>query len=258
MFGLMMNDGLHARLTSFLDDWERVKNANTVVERLKSFLVIAHPLLAPNMDGPTPKPADCDKLRSLLPRLSASLRSASSSIGSINPWAIAGLRRREVRNAAALAALWSPRQCGQVAVAFLDKFLRLVDQPGTSLPTFSELAAGYVIRTEHSPAGDGRDRVDLVIESTDHLIGIEIKIDAGEGPAQLSRYVASIRGNAQNLGKRPVVVLLAPFAPSHPDVLRAAWSHVRAAAAAALPRRRLDYTFTHHLVAAFARHARGF
>lgn len=251
-------DGIEHRLTRFLSVWRRSSAARSQVGRLEIFVQKVSPLLPRRPSRPLVVQIDIERLRKVLPELSGAMRAARSDGGSINPWAVAGLKRREVRNAAVLAALWSPAQCGDVAIAFLVAFLRLVGGTRVSFPDETELSKGFVVRTEHCPGADYRDRVDIVIESVEHLIGVEIKINAGEGSAQLARYVSSIRRNAKSLGKSPAVILLAPFRPSHEETLPASWADVRAAAMAILPKRQADYTYAHHLVAGFARHVKTF
>lgn len=202
---------------------------------------------------------DADRLAILLPALSTVLSDRPLGGGSINPWTIAGIKRREGPNAAVLAALWTPAQVGEVGRVFLGEFFaRCGTRAGQSLPGRAELTLGYRMRIENCPGPDGSDRVDLVIETASHLVGIEIKIDAREGRDQLARYVEAIGRSARQLDKEPRVIFLAPFAPSRDDVIAADWSTIRAAAAAALPRRRSEHEISHHLVAQFARHVRDF
>lgn len=251
-------NGLDSRLTHFLFEWRRCQACRTEIGRLKNFLDRVAPLLPRREARSKLAEIDMQRLKMLLPDLSMALQATRSNGGSLNPWAVAGLKRREVRNAAVLGSLWSPMQCGDVAIAFVTAFLLRIEHAGVSFPDGTELSKGFAVRTEHSPGADGSDRVDLVIESTGHLIGIEIKIDAGEGPAQLVRYVSSIRRNARSLGKSPVVILLARFAPSHPEVSSASWADVRAAGLAILPRRQDEYTYAHHLIVDFIRHVKTF
>lgn len=155
--------------------------------------------------------------------------------------------------------VWTPAQVGEVGPAFLGEFFaRCGTRAGQSLPSRDELTLGYRMRIENCPGPDGSDRVDLVIETARHLVGIEIKIDAREGREQLARYVEAIGRRARQLEKVARVIFLAPFAPSRDDVIAADWSTIRAAAAAALSRRRSEHEISHHLVAQFARHVQGF
>lgn len=243
------------RLPGLFDEWRRISEERSLQHRLVRLLEKLSPLLPSSVRAAL----DHDRLAGVLPALSAALAQSRSSGDAINPWTVAGIKRREVRNAAILAALWTPAQMGDVAATFLDEFFaRCGAMPGLELPTRAELAHGYRMRVENCPGPDGSDRVDIVVETTKQLIGIEVKIDADEGLDQLDRYVEAMRRNAKLLCKEPRVVFLAPFAPQRDDVVAADWSTVRAAAAAALPRSRADYEFAHHLVAQFARHARSF
>jgi hypothetical protein len=256
------HDGKDARVRAFVDrlsgvlsEWRRCASESTLERRLARLLGELKPLL-PSRSGWR---LDADRLAALLPALSTALSDRRVEGGSINPWTIAGMKRREVRNAAALAALWTPAQVGEVGPAFLGEFFaRCGTRARQSLPGPDELGLGYRMRIENCPGPDGSDRVDLVIETARHLVGIEIKIDAREGREQLTRYVEAIGRSARQLDKAARVIFLAPFAPSRDDVIAADWSTIRAAAAAALPSRRSEYGKSHHLVAQFARHVRGF
>lgn len=243
------------RLPGLLSEWRRCASEGTLERRLGRLLGQMKPLLPSHAGGQL----GAHRLAILMPALSTALGDRPLGCGSINPWTIAGMKRREVRNAAVLAALWTPAHVGEVGPAFLGEFLaRCGTAAGQGLPGRAELTLGYRMRIENCPGPDGSDRVDLVIETARHLVGIEIKIDAREGREQLARYVEAIGRSARQLEKVARVIFLAPFAPSRDDVIAADWSMIRAAAAAALPRRRSEHEISHHLVAQFARHVRGF
>ena len=252
--------GLHVgRLKCFLSEWHRLREANTLVRRLEQFFGQAHPLFtAARIECPRQPQIDAGKLAIVLPRVAAALRRGGSSSIIINPWAASGLARGETRNAAVLASLWSATLCGPAGSRFLREFLARVERPDQLLPDAVELAGGYVVRTEHCPAGDAADRVDIVVESARHVVGIEVKINAGEGDRQLERYVEALDRSARRLGKRSHVILLAPFRPSRADVVGSDWAVVRAAAEASMPDRRSERSFAHHLIASFASHVRSF
>nr|WP_229364185.1 PD-(D/E)XK nuclease family protein [Sphingomonas sp. PL-96] len=65
--------------------------------------------------------------------------------------------------------------------------------------------------------GDAADRLDLIIETSLYLIGIEVKIRAGLGRDQLERYKASVFRRAELQKRSARIVLLAPFSPDVPD-----------------------------------------
>ena len=133
-----------------------------------------------------------------------------------DPWAIAGLKRDEVRNSAVLAWLLNPRGThgfGDSALRALlglvaDKFA--VKQQGS--PEKSDVVRKFPIvvgRTctvlpEDSPDGDLSNRVDIVVDDPGFYLMIEVKIGAQEGVDQLLRYAMV----AQKLHRgRPFAIL---------------------------------------------------
>lgn len=179
----------------------------------------------------------------------------------INPWMLAGLGRREVRNAAVLAGLWNPAMAGAAAVLYLDAFLRRVERANRiQLPDHAALSQGYVILTEDCAIGQVSERIDLTIEGPDYLIGIEVKVDAGEGQAQLERYRTALAARATSRGPAgggltPYLIFLAPRVPSIDDVPVASWRDVAEAARLSAGDRA---TFFAQLLDAFADHVEHF
>lgn len=150
-----------------------------------------------------------------------------------NPWAMAGIGRYEVRNCAVLAQLWDKRITGALASAFLASFIERIGVGNSSLPTPGELAAHYVVRTEHCPNGMQSDRVDITIESESFLIGIEAKIDADVRENQLEDYCTVIRARAARLrieGKKHCVVYLTTDGRRASGVISASWRDIALAA----------------------------
>lgn len=243
-----------SRLLAFLDGWRGASAAESLPARLSRFVDSVHSLLPRTTDVQEAVAVDADRLAKFLSHVGGSLRTARTAGATINPWTVARLGTNEVRNAAVLTALWSPHQTGDTAIRFFAAFLGGIDGLGALLPSEEELRRGYRVSAEHSPDGAASERVDLVIETADRIIGVEIKIEAREGPQQLERYVAAIERLASLRSKLGAVILLAPFPPTQANVLSASWANVRAAVAATLPERRSAYTFTDHLLADFARH----
>lgn len=194
-------------------------------------------------------------LQAAFQALKAPLTAAKERGALINPWALASLNRDEVRNAAALAGLWMPEFGGAPSLRFAASYLT------TSIPEVEwsiELAAGYRVEKEVCPLGEGADRVDLVIETSRHLIGIEVKIGAGLGRQQLERYSLAITRRADLQCLKPWVVLLAPFRTSLPTVVSTSWRDVARAARAAAGGKRADRSFVQHLIASFGEHIQDF
>lgn len=213
------------------------------------------------MTGPTPFEREligAEKLTNVLQLLSGPLKNVGQSGESANVWAIAGLKRNEVRNASALAALWSPSVFPQTAAPFLAEFL---DRLPNWDRRFSrdELAAGYVVRTEECPMGDLGNRVDISIETSESLLMIEVKIDAPESESQVSRYNQILDRKARLLGKQSSLILLGPRPPTSGVALHANWGDISAAARNVIGERKFaNQTFADHLLRQFAIHVSNF
>lgn len=184
-----------------------------------------------------------------------------SSGAMVNPWILAGLERKEVRNAAVLAGLWNPALAGDAAIIFLNAFFRQVEAVnGVRLPDFASLSRGYTILTEDCAVGQVTERIDLTIEGPDYLIGMEIKIEAVEGSAQLQRYQTALAARAKSRGStveglKPYLIFLAARQPSISNVSLASWrdvAHSARASAEGMP------SFFASLLVTFADHVEQF
>jgi hypothetical protein len=196
-----------------------------------------------------------DDLQTAFRALQGPLARTKQRGGLINVWALASLRRDEVRNAAALAGLWMPEFGGETSMRFAVSYL------ATALPTVDwneELRGGYRVATEICPLGDGADRVDLVIETARHLVGIEIKIGAALGREQLQRYSKAISRRGALQGLTPWVVLLAPFRTELPVIASSSWADVARAARSVAGDRDGDRCFVTQLIESFGEHVREF
>lgn len=183
--------------------------------------------------------------------LSGPLAEARDRGGILNPWSVAGLRRDEVRNAAALAGLWSPAFGGRTSRRFLAGYL------ARTIPTVdwqAELQGAYRVTTEENPLGEIGNRVDIVIETASRLIAIEVKIDAGLGDAQLERYLAAIGARAKLRGLVPHLVLLAPFPSPLPAVAGSTWRDIARAARDTIPAQAGERGLADQLIACFGDH----
>lgn len=252
---------LAQRLDSFFRQYRELAGRGAFPARLGRFLAAAHPMLA--RQGPVPargREPDPARLAAFFGDLSPALARARAAGVGVNPWAAAGLRRDEVRNAGVLASLWNPQFAGPSAIAFLDRFLQMTQGEGQPLPTSAQLAAGYVIRTEHCPAGARTERVDITIEGADFLLLVEVKIGAGEsGPDQFDRYARTAREWGVLRGiEAPALILLAPRPIASFSGHFGTWRQVAQAARADLPRHSADYSFNDMLRAAFAAHVEHF
>jgi hypothetical protein len=233
------------------------------LERLRALVSVLGPLVRPEVpldrasNGGAPPLLSTSRLISTLTALRPLLKKARQEGGEVNVWQMAGLKRVELRNAAVLAALWSPAEMGDRAANFLGEFLRRLT-PNAGLPSGEELASHYVVRTEHCATGAATERVDITIEGRHFVLGLEIKIGAGEGPEQLTRYQKSVEEWAHSKGKRGAVVLLAPFRTIIPGIIQADWRDIVSAARATLPAKQSAFTHADRLIYDFARHAAAF
>lgn len=224
-------------------------------ERLeKAFAAIA-PVLPRAFPQAAKQTYSLEKLASALSELREPLERAKRKGCLVNPWTIAGLKRDEVRNAAALAGLWQTAFGGEVSQRFLAEYLRSATE---AIAWEDELHSGYQIATEISPVGDRSDRVDLIVETANCVVGIEVKIDAALGREQLERYLVSIDRRAKLRKAKPLVVLLAPFPSPIAGVRSTSWNDVARAARLAGRSTHAERSFVEQYIAAFGDHVSRF
>jgi PD-(D/E)XK nuclease superfamily len=183
-------------------------------------------------EGAADDQIDIDKLDRMIKKLRAPLEIAESRTCS-NPWLAAGLGHDELRVSTVLATLWDRRQYGDDARTFLAGFLA---SAGCEYPDEAELSDGYQVQTEHCLNGSIADRIDITVETRSSIVGIEVKIYAGEGQNQLSRYVSAIEARAR-LTRRKAhnVIFLSPYPPKEESakVAKVTWRVVSEIAARA-------------------------
>lgn len=206
---------------------------NGLFQRLEHFFDQArHPLRFESNVGATGDQIDIDKLDHFIEQLRAPLKTAESQTCS-NPWLAAGLGHDELRVSAVLATLWDRRQYGDDARAFLAGFLA---RAGCEYPDEAELSDGYQVQTEHCLNGSSADRIDITVETRSSIVGIEVKIYAGEGQNQLSRYVSAINTRARlTRRKAHKVIFLSAYPPKGESakVTKVTWRAVSEIAARA-------------------------
>ncbi|WP_449470251.1 PD-(D/E)XK nuclease family protein [Sphingobium chungangianum] len=194
-------------------------------------------------------------LKAAFRALKGPLAVAKERGGLMNPWALASLGHDEVRIAGVLAGLWSSDFGGEASRRFLSQYLR------AAMPEIdwsADLEGGYRVGTEICPMGDAADRVDLVIETSRHLIGVEVKIRAGLGRNQLERYKMAIARRADLQRLLPRITLLAPFPANVADVPSTTWADVAGAARTASGGSETGRTFVQKMIAAFGDHIQAF
>jgi hypothetical protein len=215
-------------------------------ERLEASFAALAPLLVHGIPRAPKQIYSIVDLQAAFDALHAPLAAARSAGGLINPWTIAGLKRDEVRIASALAGLWRAQFGGASSLRFLGEYLSAAIG---HVDWHAELASGYRVEAECNPLGLASDRVDLVVETARHLIGIEVKVDAALGPMQLERYALAIERRAELQGREPHNLLLARSASA--AAVSTSWRDIASAAGRAVPRKASARGFVDQYIASF-------
>ncbi len=175
------------------------------------------------------QPLDPTGLRRLILALAEPLRHAPPITPSLNVWSVAGLKRDELRNAAVLAWFLNPQESHGLGPAFLTAFLEDVARKMPDWPQPVADVSRTTVATEEWPLNSATDRVDIVLDGTDFVLFVEVKIDAPEGPDQISRYLAQVQRKAKATGRTySGVVYLRPRRPQPipPGVATITWKEV--------------------------------
>lgn len=139
-----------------------------------------------------------DRLRPLADLVETSKNSANRYGERFNIFSILGVQREENRtHSRYLAELLSPTGRHGENSRFLNAFIK--DVLGLSFDMSGRVKVTRELATE-----DQR-RVDIVVESPDVIIGIEIKIDAGDQKAQLYDYFTELNQRAK--GRKTTVLV---------------------------------------------------
>ena len=221
-------------------------------KKASSFLPIVKPVLA----KPVRPVVDFDRLSTVLSHLQKPLRATQQNGSALNVWAVAGLRRNELRNAAVLAWFLDPRGSHGLGSALLTTLLHQVVEAHPGWIDVSHDLSRVAVHTEEWPLGSEVDRVDIALDGPDFSIFIEVKIDAPEGLNQLQRYADLACVKAAALGKMHgrVIFLSSRLPRSLPlGVAVVTWRAI-ARALASLPRGNISTA----LAGQFADHVRAF
>jgi len=117
----------------------------------------------------------------------------------INVWSESGLKQDEVRNTAVLA--WWLDCNGSHGLGDLLLKALLAGLPiSDTMPPASTINNDYRTKAESLPMGERENRIDIELSGADFLIFIEVKINAGEGYQQLSRYQGLIKKKSESYG----------------------------------------------------------
>ena len=228
---------LAVQLQTFVAHWRRNQPPPSarLSSKLSDFVEAwrALPQTSSGQSEPTPARSalSVERLASVLGELKPALEQARVSGAYINVWQVAGLSRRELPNAAALAWLLQPRGTHGLGTAPLEGLFDGLQLSCPDCPRPSDLGR-CSIRVEDRPMGSERDRVDLVVNHPELLLFIEIKVDAVEGPDQLRRYVEAAEYTARLTGRaawRVAYLTRSRLAHTPGDVIPLNWRDVSVA-----------------------------
>lgn len=250
-------------LTDFFERWRQVHAPPTLSGYLTEFFEAWRrlPFEAKKPAG-TEHPEyvfDAEALAQWFQSMEQPLIVAKRSGQLCDPWAIAGLKRDEVRNSAVLAWLLNPRGTHGFGGAALQALLKTVNGFPTDV-------SRSVVRTEDSPDGDLSNRVDIVVDDPGFYLMIEVKIGAQEGADQLSRY--AMLAEPLHRGRPFAILFLTPqgrmpkTAGDHgAKVLAVSWRKLAKVIGGGLPSHRNSGAaerVTHLLAEQFLRHVSRF
>lgn len=142
------------------------------------------------------------ELTEFLSQLSEPLKVVQHRSLSFDPWEVAGLGRKEVRNTAVLAWLLDPEGTHGFGRLPLQAFLRAIRHNRNDIP--EDYLHYCRVQVETNPTGDNTNRVDIEIDADNFFLLIEVKIDACEQQEQVARYCSDARLHAMS---RPWAVL---------------------------------------------------
>jgi hypothetical protein len=230
-----VSSGTVERLSQFFAAWQRMRIPDDRGRRLENFLrefAKIRPLSLPARPEREliERPIDLMRFTTFLRNFAPVAKSCAIRGEFINVWAVSGLGRSELRNASVLAWLFNAHQTHGRGAEILRTFMRRLKQQCDGVfPLPDELSDSYSVVSECYPFSSTENRVDLVIEGSNFLAFIEIKIDAPEGVDQIKRYSELAEAMASATAKSHCVIFLTRTRARHlrqKDVLFATWTDI--------------------------------
>ena len=191
-------------LPVFFDQWRAYSRFTPLEDKLPAFFDVLREILpAARVRDPEKKKLGqflaLDKLHAFFAELPSLLTSAKHAGFLCDPWAVAALKRNEVRNSFVLAWWLDPRGSHGFGPALLKELLAYMQWDCPVSPSCH-------VRVESHPDGDRSNRVDIEIDAPGFFLIIEVKIDAPEGIKQLQRY-CNLAEMKKTVEKRGVLFL---------------------------------------------------
>lgn len=202
-----------------------------------------------------PKPPTAAELTAAFNSLKQPLIEAREAGSGINPWALAGVKTKEVQNCSVLAGLWSFEFGGAASRSFLAAYLKIAVP---DVDWENELSAGYRVGKEINPLGETVDRVDIIIETSRYLIAIEAKINAAFEATQMDRYLLAIQQRSFDVGKSPIIMTLTRLLEQNRFSVSTRWKDVFKASQRSVPDGATNKSFQQNLILSFGYHVSTF
>ena len=191
-------------LPVFFDQWCVYSRFTPLEDKLPAFFDELKKVLPAARVRPTPRTEpgetlDKNALGTFLVELEPLLVSAKHAGFLCDPWAVASLKRNEVRKSAVLAWWLDPWGSHGLGPALLTELLHFMHWD-------CSIDRSCSVRVESHPDGDRSNRVDIEIDAPGFFLIIEVKIDAPEGIKQLQRY-CNLAEMKKTVEKRGVLFL---------------------------------------------------
>lgn len=128
-----------------------------------------------------------------------------------------------------------------------------------------EALSNYTVFREKYSLDDTQNRVDILVEGSQCVLYIEVKIDAREGPDQLTRYSDGLKRRAKALGKLHSAIIYLTTEERLPNqalehsVTLASWKQVAEAVDATMRAEQIrSNELTGRLLTSLSRHIQNF
>lgn len=196
------------QLADFFDTWRDLTQVVPLEKRLHSFFSQLKVLLPDKKESVTLKNVlwqhiNVEEMNRFFGEMTQPIALAKQAGFFCDPWAIAKLKRDEVRNSSVLAWWLAPKGTHGLNDAFLSKLLKEINKKNVlKVPTV--VSSRCRVRVESCPDGERASRVDIEIDDPGFFLIIEVKIDAPEGNDQLQRYCDIARKKCRD---RPWAIL---------------------------------------------------
>lgn len=185
---------------------------------LKSLMAKFHALLNAK------KKADLPAFQNRMTEIVSFLKHHKLNHNSTNIFTLCNVGHDELKNCAILAWLLDEKASHGIGNTFLKNILDFAASANEKAIS-SDLLENYITRTEYCPNSDEENRVDIVCESGNFLLYIEVKIDSAEHGSQTKRYYDKLRQNCHNRS-HAILFLSRNAKPENENALWITWEQI--------------------------------